>query len=225
MIALKGALCPHGSRLPLFDLTIRTPRLELRAATDELLERLVHFVTDGIVDPSRPPPFDDPMSLYEESPSREWRWRQAIWAGRARVEPDEWWRLYFVAVVDGQPVGMQDLIGIRFRHLRSAATFSWVGRPHQGKGLGTEMRSAILHLAFAGLGAERAQSDAFEDNAASNSISRRLGYAENGTEWATRQGSPARLVRWELSRDAWMSSRRDDIELSGVDRALSVLGI
>lgn len=210
---------------PLFDLAVRTPKLELRAATDELLEQVVPFVTAGILDPGQPPPFDDPMSLYDDSPSREWRWRRAIWAGRARVEPDEWWRLYFVAIVDGEPVGMQDLIGIQFRELRTAETFSWIGRPHQGRGLGTEMRRAILHLAFAGLGAERLQSEAFDDNVASNAISRGLGYTPNGTTWATRQGKPARLLRWELTRDRWLPSRRDDIELFGIDRSLAVLGI
>ncbi len=210
---------------PLFDLAVRTPKLELRAATDELLEQIVPFVAAGIFDPGQPPPFDDPMSLYDDSPSREWRWRRAIWAGRARVEPDEWWRLYFVVVVDGEPVGMQDLIGIQFRELRTATTFSWIGRPHQGRGFGTEMRRAILHLGFAGLGAERLQSEAFDDNVASNAISRGLGYTPNGTAWATRQGKPARLLRWELTRDRWQPSRRDDIELFGIDRSLAVLGI
>ena len=210
---------------PLFDLAVQTPKLELRAATDELLEQLVPLVTAGILDPGQPLPFDDPMSLYDDSPSREWRWQRAIWAGRARVEPDEWWRLYFVALVDGEPVGMQDLVGIQFRELRTATTFSWTGRSHQGHGFGTEMRRAILHLAFAGLGAERLQSEAFDDNAASNAISRHLGYTPNGTAWATRQGKRARLLRWELTRDRWMQSHLDDIELFGVDRSLAVLGI
>jgi hypothetical protein len=44
-------------------------------------------------------PFDDPMSLYEDSPQREWRWRRRIWAGRARVDP-QFWRCYFVVMVD-----------------------------------------------------------------------------------------------------------------------------
>lgn len=58
-------------------------------------------------------PFDDPMSLYEDSPQREWKWLRGIWAGRARAD-SQWWRLYFVVMVDDSPIGMQDLIGVNF---------------------------------------------------------------------------------------------------------------
>jgi RimJ/RimL family protein N-acetyltransferase len=214
---------PHAYAL--FDLVVRTPRLELRSATDDLLEQLVPHVVAGVFDPDGPPPFDDPMSMYDDSPQREWRWLRAIWAGRARVDPDEWWRLYFAVIVDGQPVGMQDLTGISFREQRTVATFSWLAREHQGVGIGKEMRAAVLHLAFAGLRAERAQSEAFEDNDASNRISVSLGYTPEGTRWATRRGEPARMIRYELTRARWFENRRDDIEVSGIERCLPVLGL
>ncbi len=35
-------------------------------------------------------------------------------------------------------------------------TGSWLGRAHQGRGLGKEMRQAALHIIFAGLGAQQA---------------------------------------------------------------------
>src|SRR5437588_8471744 len=133
-----------GHAWPPFDLLVRTPRLELRGATDDLLERLAPIVTQGVYDTDGPLPFDDPMSFYEESPIREQRWLQAIWAGRARVEPDTWWRLYFVVMVEDNPVGMQDLTGVAFSALRTVTTFSWLGRPYQGQGLGKEMRAAVL---------------------------------------------------------------------------------
>lgn len=38
------------------------------------------------------------------------KWRRAIWRGRGKVEADAW-RLYFVVVVDGEPVGMQTSSG------------------------------------------------------------------------------------------------------------------
>jgi hypothetical protein len=82
---------------PPLNLEVRTPRLALADATDELLERLVPVVRAGVVG-SGPLPFDDPMSLYEDSPGREWRWLQRIWAGRARVDRS-CWRLYFVVIV------------------------------------------------------------------------------------------------------------------------------
>jgi RimJ/RimL family protein N-acetyltransferase len=60
--------------------------------------------------------------------------------------------------------------------LGTVGTFSWLGPGYRGRGLGTEMRAAVLHLAFAGLGAREAASEAFTDNHASNRVSQALGY-------------------------------------------------
>lgn len=208
---------------PPLNLHVRTPRLRLAGATDELLERLVPIVRAGVAD-VEPWPFDDPMSLYDDSPDREWRWLRAIWAGRARVD-DAFWRLYFVVLVDGEPVGMQDLIGTRFAAFGTVSTFSWLAPARRGRGIGTEMRAAVLHLAFAGLNAREAGSDAFVDNHASNRVSQALGYEPNGFDWDTRRGEPARIQRWRLTRSAWERTRRDDIELAGVQECLPVLGL
>jgi RimJ/RimL family protein N-acetyltransferase len=87
------------------------------------------------------------------------------------------------------------------------------------------MRAAVLHLAFAGLDAREAGSDAFTDNHASNHVSRALGYEPNGTDWDTRRGEAAQIQRWRLTRGAWDRVRRDDIELVGVQECLPALGI
>jgi RimJ/RimL family protein N-acetyltransferase len=208
---------------PPLNLQVRTPRLVLAGATDDLLDHLIPVIRAGVVGPG-PLPFDDPMSLYEDSPVREWRWLQRIWQGRAHVDQD-WWRLYFVVIVDGEPAGMQDLIGTEFAALGTVSTFSWLGPAHRGRGIGTEMRAAALHLAFAGLGAREAASEAFTDNHASNRVSQALGYQPNGTSWATRRGEPALLTRWKLTRDRWEKARRDDITLTGVEDCRPVLGL
>ena len=208
---------------PPLNLEVRTPRLTLAGATDELLERLVPVVRAGVAD-AAPWPFDDPMSLYADSPDREWRWLRAIWAGRARVD-EGFWRLYFVVLLDGEPIGMQDLRGSEFTKFGTASTFSWLAPGRRGRGIGTEMRAAVLHLAFAGLGAREAESDAFTDNHASNQVSRALGYEPNGTTWDTRRGEAAVIQRWRLTRDAWERVRRDDIELVGVQECLPALGL
>jgi RimJ/RimL family protein N-acetyltransferase len=210
---------------PPLDLAVRTPRLELRGATDARLLELLPVIESGIYDPSGPLPFDDPMSLYDESPAREWRWLRAIWAGRSRVEPDEWWRLYFVVFADGEAVGVQDLTGVRFLTTRTVHTFSWLGLAHQGREIGREMRSAVLHLAFEGLGAARAESEAFVDNHASNRVSLALGYEWDGTGRGTRNGIEAPMVRYVLTRERWLTQRRDDIELLGVERCREMLGL
>jgi len=208
---------------PPFALEVTTPRLRLLGATDDRLDRLIPIVRAGVVREDETP-FDDPFSFYEPSPARELRWMQAIWRGRGRTEP-EWWRLYFVVELDGELVGMQDLIAEDFPKYRTVTTFSWLAPEARGRGVGREMRAAILHLAFAGLGAREATSDAFLDNAASNAVSRALGYEENGTDWATRRGEPCRLQRWLLSRASWEAAARPDITLSGVDECLPLLGL
>ncbi|MFD6072684.1 GNAT family N-acetyltransferase, partial [Amycolatopsis lurida] len=142
---------PTRSAYPPLNVQVHTPRLSLLGATDELLERLVPTVREGVV--TEPPwPFDDPASLYEDGPEREWRWLRGIWLGRGRVNASQW-RLYFVVVVDGEPVGMQDLIGTDFATFGTVTTFSWLGPGVRGRGLGKEMRQAVLHLAFEGFGA------------------------------------------------------------------------
>jgi RimJ/RimL family protein N-acetyltransferase len=211
------------SPYPPLNVQVHTPRLSLLGATDELLEQLVPVVRKGVV--TEPPwPFDDPMSLYKDSPEREWAWLRGIWAGRAKAS-DSFWRLYFVVVVDGNPVGMQDLTGNNFPTFGTVSTFSWLGPENRGLGLGKEMRQAVLHLAFDGLGARQADSAAFVDNRASNGVSQALGYEPNGLDWDTRRGEPAEISRWRLTRERWQKGRRDDIELVGVADCLPVLGI
>lgn len=218
---------PYGACMthtyPLLNVEVRSPKLTLAAADDDLLERLVPVIREGVVSPGQMP-FDDPMSLYEDNPQREWNWLRRIWAGRARVDPQQW-RFYFVVMVDSNPIGMQDLIGVNFATFGTVSTFSWLEPSFRQRGLGTEMRSAILHLAFAGLDAREASSEAFADNDASNGVSRTLGYEPNGTTWATRRGNPALLKAWKLTRKRWEQSRRDDIQLTGVEACLPVLGL
>ncbi|MFT4081085.1 MAG: GNAT family protein [Nocardioides sp.] len=207
---------------PLLDVRVSTPTLELRAATDELLDQLADLVRAGKTQ-ADPPPYDDPMSFYEADPDRRVAtWLRAIWRHRGNIAPDAW-RLSFVVMVDGRPVGEQSLIGANFATLRTVTTFSWLSADERGRGLGHEMRAAILHLAFDGLGAAEAGSDAFVDNHGSNAISRGLGYEPNGSDWATRQGEPALLNRWRLTRDTWERQRRDDIRLHHLEACQALL--
>ncbi|TCO45042.1 RimJ/RimL family protein N-acetyltransferase [Kribbella antiqua] len=207
---------------PLLDVRVSTPTLELRAATDDLMDQLAEVVRAGKTH-ADPAPYDDPMSFYEPDPDlRVAKWLRAIWRGRGKVEPD-WWRLYFVVVVNGQPVGMQDLIGVNFATFGTVTSFSWLATDQRGRGLGHEMRAAILHLAFDGLGAKEAGSDAFVDNHGSNAISRNLGYEPNGSDWATRQGEPALLNRWRLTRANWQQRRRNNIHLHNIDACRTYL--
>lgn len=216
---MQGVALPY----PPLHVEVTTPLLRLRGATDELLERLVLVVSRGVVAGDEVP-FDDPMSLYQESPTREWQWLRGVWRARGRVEPT-WWRLCMVVEVDGAPVGMQDLVAEDFSAFGRVSTFSWLAPSMRGRGLGREMRAAVLHLAFAGFGAREAISEAFVDNGPSNAISRALGYEENGLSWATRRDEPAQLRGWLLRRSDWEPRARTDIALAGVDECRPVFGL
>ncbi|MET9273278.1 GNAT family protein [Kribbella sp. NPDC003557] len=210
------------SSYPLLDVRVSTPRLELCGATDALLDHLAPVVRAGKMH-AEPAPYDDPISFYEPDPDqRVAKWLRAIWRGRGTVDADGW-RLYFVAVVDGEPVGMQDVRGVSFATFGTVTSFSWLSADHRGRGLGREMRTAMLHLAFDGLGAKEATSDAFVDNHGSNAISRSLGYQPDGVDWATRQGEPALLNRWRLTRATWEQHRRDDIQLHNLEACRAYL--
>ena len=207
---------------PLLDVRVATPRLELRGATDDLLDQLAEVVRAGKAY-AEPAPYDDPMSFYEPDPDlRVAKWLRAIWRRRGEVEPGVW-RLCFVVMVAGRPVGEQTLTGLDFSTFGTVTTFSWLSADERGRGLGQEMRAAILHLAFDGLGASEATSDAFVDNLGSNAISRGLGYHPDGSDWATRQGEPALLNRWRLTRNDWERRRRDDIQVDGIEACHALL--
>ncbi len=211
---------PHW---PLFDLRVTTPRLEIRLPTDDELYQLLEVTDTGIHDPGTMPfqvAWTDvtPPSLRRRQ-SLQWWWSQ-----RARWQPEDW-AFTGAVFVDGRPVGVQDLGAVGFAGRRVVSTGSWLGRAHQGRGLGKEMRAAILHLAFDGLGALEAHTAAFADNGPSLGVTRALGYAENGHQVLLRRGEPARLVNFCLDRAAWRSRRRSDITISGVEPCRELFGL
>ena len=148
---------------------------------------------------------------------------QHLWGARGSWSPTSW-MCPLAVLADGVVVGLQAFGAEQFALRRSVGSGSWLGQVHQGHGLGTEMRAAMLHLAFAGLGAVRAESGAWHDNAASLGVSRKLGYEDNGEEWLVRGDRPDREVRLLLRRERWEETRRDDIELVGLDPCLPFFG-
>ena len=209
---------------PLFGLRVETPRLVLRYADDGDLETLAGFRSDLVLLPGEEP-FDGDSSFYSDDPDAAARKAMTgEWGARAKTSP-EWWHLSFAVVVEDEVVGQQNITGADFKTLRTVNSFSFLARASQGRGLGKEMRSAVLHLAFAGLGALRAESDAFHDNLASIGVSRSLGYTDNGTMLAPRPSGAAEMLRFLMTRERWETSRRDDIRIDGLEGALPVLGL
>jgi RimJ/RimL family protein N-acetyltransferase len=209
-----------GSMWPLHDLRVRTPRMELRYPREAEMEAMA-ALTGDIHDPADMPfrhPFTD-----EPSPTRERHSLQFHWRCRAELGPEAW-SLPMAVVVDGRVVGAQDLLARDFARRRVVETGSWLARSHQGRGFGKEMRAAILHLAFAGLGAARALTGAYEDNAASLAVTRSLPYDPNGEEIHAPRGEARRELRFVMTRAAWETVRRDDIGIEGLDRCRELLG-
>jgi RimJ/RimL family protein N-acetyltransferase len=87
------------------------------------------------------------------------------------------------------------------------------------------MREAALHLAFHGLGAQRAESSAFPDNHGSAGVSRSLGYTENGVEWGLRRGVPATMTRFVLTAGRWKETPRAACSIEALEPCLSRLGL
>jgi RimJ/RimL family protein N-acetyltransferase len=207
---------------PFFDLRIRTPRLELRPDWDDGLVALGELAAQGIHDPATMPfgqPWSDLPSGGElERSVLQWNWRQ-----RAELTPDKW-RLAFVVSVGGRIAGIQGIEAEHFARCRVVETGSWLGREFQGQGVGREMRAAVLHLAFAGLGATEALSGAFHDNAASLAVSRALGYGNNGEHIRLRRSDPDRMVELRLTRADWERHRwPEPIEIDGLEACLPLL--
>ncbi len=88
------------------------------------------------------------------------------------------------------------------------------------------MRSAVLSLAFDGLGALAAESSAFPDNLASNGVSRALGYEANGIGSLAPQGVARESQRFRMSVAGWRSlpRPRPPVTIEGLDACREMFG-
>jgi RimJ/RimL family protein N-acetyltransferase len=87
------------------------------------------------------------------------------------------------------------------------------------------MRTAVLALAFEGLGAEVATSAAFVDNVASERVSRVLGYREDGTDRQAPRGVVQEMRRFRLDRADWLALTRQPVAIEGLAECLTLLGL
>jgi RimJ/RimL family protein N-acetyltransferase len=199
---------------PLFDLRIRTSRLEIRLANDDDLVELADLAARGVHDPATMPflfPWTDEPSPRLERGLLQWGWRH-----RAGWNPNSW--TFNGAVIEGSHVvGVQSLMATDFATSRVVKSASWLGLEHQGQGIGREMRTAILALAFEELGAREAHSGGFSDNVSSLKVSRALGYEESGRRTVLRRAAPSEVLELTLTRSAWDAAPHVDVEVTGLD--------
>jgi RimJ/RimL family protein N-acetyltransferase len=210
-----------SSPWPLFDLRLRTPRLELRSPTDEDVFGLLEVAQAG-VHPANEMPFAVAWTDLA-SPAFERSFLQFLWGCRASWRPDAW-HLPLAVVFEGRPIGIQELSATSFRILRTVDTGSWLGRAYQGQGIGTEMRAAVLALAFEGLDAEVAASGVIEGNEASRRVSEKLGYSPNGESRIAPRGTPVEHRFYRLPRTSW-DPVRYPVRIEHLDACREMFGL
>jgi RimJ/RimL family protein N-acetyltransferase len=201
---------------PLWEIRLHTPRLELRLPTDEELVELFRVAEGGIHPPEEMPfyvPWTDDLRL-----DAFLEFHRGVWSA---WRPERW-SLNMIAFLDGHPIGSQGIEAADFATNRQVETGSWLGKPHQGKGLGTEQRAAVLELAFSGLRARAAISGSFAHNVQSQRVSEKLGYRQTGTRTIESRGEPVGHIDYRLERTDWASPI--EVRLEGLEPALPLFG-
>jgi RimJ/RimL family protein N-acetyltransferase len=206
---------------PLSGLRLGTPRLELRLGSRAELEALAEVAKAGIHPPDEMP-FAVPWTDASSDPGFV-----ADFVAHHEQVLDAWtpeeWRLNLLAFHDDEPIGSQALRATGFAADRTVDTGSWLGAASQGRGLGTEMRAAVLELAFDRLGARVAQSGWLEGGAAQSAgVSARLGYREVGTHLERPRGEP--VLHHDLVLEAADWSCPFAVDIAGAEPCLPLFG-
>jgi RimJ/RimL family protein N-acetyltransferase len=207
---------------PLVGLRLTTPRLELRLPSPEELSSLADLAAGGVHDPDVMPflvPWTDRPPAEVARSVIQHHWQQL-----GNCSPQDW-SLNLTVFREGVVVGQQSVGARDFAITREVQTGSWLGQRHQGQGIGTEMRAAVLHLAFDGLGAQEAVSSALPDNVASHAVSRKLGYQPDGINRRVIRAEVAIEHRLRLNRAAWQQHRTVPVTIDNLGPCLPLLGI
>jgi RimJ/RimL family protein N-acetyltransferase len=187
----------------LFPLHLSTPRLELRLGSEDELEELGRLAARGI-HPAEEMPFAVAWSDRAGEPGFLEEFVAYHLAALTDWDPDDW-MLNLLVWTEGGLAGTQS-IGVALSEPgRVVTTGSWLGASFQGVGIGTEMRAAVLELAFRGLEAEAATSAWLEGNIASARVSEKLGYRETHLSTKSPRGAPVVSHELRLERVAWHS--------------------
>jgi len=199
---------------------MRTPRLTLAPDDDEGLHELAALALRG-VHPAGEMPFLVPWT--DQPPEDMVRGTlQYFWGQRSRLTPSDWC-VNFLVRHQGKVIGSQSMSGKEFAITREVSTGSWLGVAFQRQGFGTEMRAAVLLLAFDHLGAATARSGAFTDNPASLRVSERLGYRTDGSRVHVRRGERTTEIRLALEPHSFVRPQWS-LEVEGLDGCQKLLG-
>lgn len=207
---------------PLFGLRLSTPGLRLRPMTEANLARLADLMPDDVEQ-------DPGVASYDLGDPRIGRGivsHQAYWRAYGTWQPQSWRLSFVVAATDGEILGVQELEGNDFPTLRTVDSSSWLVTAARGRGLGKQMRTAVLALAFGPLAAEAAITSAWHDNHASLGVSRALGYQPNGESLHAHPGRVDVLKHLRLLRADWLASGLgEQVEITGFEACLPLFGL
>ena len=204
---------------PLHGIRLRTADLDLRVMTEADLPLLATIMPADL----ELNPHATRYAGLDEPANRRAVLAQAYWRAFGMWSPDDW-ALPFVARSDGEVVGVQWLEGPDWTSDRTVDSSSWLVSSVRGRGLGKQMRAAVLALAFGPLGAVAAISSAVVGNGGSLGVSRALGYRDTHRSVLEHSGETLQHVRLEAS--AWSESGlADNVVVAGVAPALPLFGL
>jgi RimJ/RimL family protein N-acetyltransferase len=200
---------------PTYQLRITTPRLQLRLPNDGELAQLATLAGQGVHRPSERP-FLTPWTEGTAEDRARFVLREH-WAQLSGWAVDNWWLGLGAFASNGEPVGMVTLRARDFPVVREVTTSSWLGLRHHREGLGTEARLGLLTLAFDHLAAEAAVTEVFQDNQASQGVSRKLGYESDGISRDARGSEVLISDRLRLTRSHWEGVPHSDVAVDGIE--------
>jgi RimJ/RimL family protein N-acetyltransferase len=209
-----------GEVWPVHGLSLRTGDVELRVMTEADLEIVCRILpADVELDPAA----TRYVGLDERS-SRSAIVAQGYWRALGTWSSESWALPFVVRGLGGAVLGVQWLEGPQFHSDRVVDSSSWLVLEARGSGLGKQMRTAVLELAFGHLSAVAAVSSAVLGNAASLGVSRSLGYRDAHRSVLEHSGETLQHLR--LERSAWVESGRGRaVSVSGLQGALPFFGL
>lgn len=206
---------------PLFSLEVMTPRLILRPISEADASTLATAL---------PPDLELDPNAYlfpgaKPALGRAWQSLASYWRAYGSWTIDSW-RLPFGVHVDGELVGVQTLEGDHFVRRGVVDSASYLHHAARGKGIGKEMRRAMLAFAFETLGAQEAITSAWQDNQASLGVSAALGYSPNGIERHVDGDRVGYLQHLRLPVATWRERHSaHDVQVSGFGPCAVLFGL
>lgn len=224
---------------PLHGIRLRTADLDLRVMTEADLPTLLDLLPDDL----QLNPHATTYAGLDDRANRRAVVAQGYWRALGMWSPDDWALPFVVRATHaggggggspaharpdgGSPegvLGVQWLEGPDWRAERTVDSSSWLVPGARGKGLGRQMRAAVLALAFGPLRAEAAISSAVVDNAGSLGVSRALGYRDTHRSVLEHSGETLQHVR--LERASWEAAgHAHGVAVEGIDPALPLFGL